>query len=82
MTNAPTNEAAPISSQDPKPQPEYLTVDEAAVILRVNRKTLYDGIKLGQVPGVVRIGRAIRIKRVALVASDSGNGGPALGGGK
>jgi hypothetical protein len=34
--------------------PAFLTVEEAAEILRVNRKTLYEAIRLDQVPGVAR----------------------------
>lgn len=49
-----------------------LTVDEAAAMLRVNRKTLYEAIRLGEVPGVVHVGRTIRIGRVALHAWISG----------
>jgi excisionase family DNA binding protein len=59
---------------------EILTVDEAAALLRVNRKTLYEAIRLDQLPGaVIRLGRAIRIRREALLSSSLGNGGPALG---
>ncbi|WP_415829703.1 helix-turn-helix domain-containing protein, partial [Corallococcus exiguus] len=54
--------------------PEFLTVEEAAAILRVNRKTLYESIRLGQVPGVVRVGKSLRIRRAALVGSSSGKG--------
>ncbi|RKH50425.1 DNA-binding protein [Corallococcus interemptor] len=59
--------------------PEFLTVDEAAALLRVNRKTLYELIRLTQLPGVLHIGRSIRIRRDALLAWRPGNGGPALG---
>lgn len=59
--------------------PEFLTVDEAAALLRVNRKTLYDSIRLKQVPGVLHLGRSIRIRRVALLTWMPGNSGPALG---
>ncbi|WP_338041930.1 helix-turn-helix domain-containing protein [Myxococcus eversor] len=59
--------------------PAFLTVDEAATLLRVNRKTLYEAIRLGQVPGVARIGKALRIRRDALVTWPTGNSGPALG---
>ncbi|NTX15502.1 helix-turn-helix domain-containing protein [Myxococcus sp. CA056] len=59
------------SSED---TPTFLTVDEAAALLRVNRKTLYEAIRLGQVPGVVRIGKALRIRRDALVTWPSGKG--------
>ena len=57
----------------------FLTVDEAAEVLRVNRKSLYEAIQLDQVPGVVRVGRAIRISRAALVEFGWGKGSPALG---
>ena len=63
----------------PAALPDVLTVDEAAAILRVNRKTLYEAVRLGTVPGVVRIGRNIRISRSALLGWVQGNGGPALG---
>ena len=46
--------------------PQALTVDEAARLLRVNRKTLYDAVRDGRVPGVIRMGRSIRIGRDAL----------------
>ncbi|RYZ37865.1 MAG: DNA-binding protein [Myxococcaceae bacterium] len=59
--------------------PDFLTVDEAAALLRVNRKTLYEAIRLGQVPGVVRLGRVLRIQRIVMVDWSRGNSGPALG---
>ncbi|RKH00221.1 helix-turn-helix domain-containing protein [Corallococcus carmarthensis] len=59
--------------------PEFLTVEEAAALLRVNRKTLYESIRLGQVPGVFHLRRSIRIHRDALLAWRPGNSGPALG---
>ena len=51
---------------------EVLTVDEAAVLLRVSRFTLYAEIKRGRSPGVVRIGRTIRLSRGALSACVAG----------
>ncbi|MFP2932183.1 helix-turn-helix domain-containing protein [Pyxidicoccus sp. 3LG] len=59
--------------------PEFLTVEEAAALLRVNRKTLYESIRLGQVPGVLHLGRSIRIRRVVLLRWMPGHSGPALG---
>jgi len=59
--------------------PPVLTVDEAARFLRLNRKTLYDAVRAGELPGVVRVGRSIRIGRDALLGWLQGNGGPALG---
>lgn len=59
--------------------PPVLTIDEAARLLRVNRKTLYDAVRAGEVPGVVRLGRSIRIGRDALLRWMEGNASPALG---
>jgi excisionase family DNA binding protein len=56
-----------------------LTVDEAAALLRVNRKTLYEAIRLGQVPGVIHLGRVVRLVRSTLLSSSWGNAAPALG---
>lgn len=39
--------------EPPAPElPEGLTVDELAALLRLNRKTLYDAIRRGEIPGV------------------------------
>ena len=62
--------------------PAVLTVEEAAALLRVNRKTLYEAIQTSALPGVIRLGRSIRISRTALVHWLRGNGGPALGDGR
>jgi excisionase family DNA binding protein len=67
------------SSLPPEPLPACLTVEEAATLLRVNRKTFYEAVRLGRVPGIIRVGRVIRISREALLAWIQGNGGPALG---
>lgn len=47
--------------------PITVTVDEAARMLGVNRKSLYAAIARDEVPGVVRVGRAVRIGREALL---------------
>ena len=52
--------------------PEVLTVDEAAALLRVNAKTLRCAIAAGEVPGVRRLGRVIRLSRPALLEWLSG----------
>lgn len=51
-------------------QPAFVTVDEAAAMLRVDRKVLYREIEAGRVRGVKRIGRVIRIRTAALLADD------------
>ena len=47
--------------------PMVMTVDEVASMLRLNRKTVYEMISKGQIPGVVRTGRKIRISRQAVL---------------
>lgn len=47
--------------------PITVTVDEAARMLGVNRKSLYGAISRDEVPGVIRVGRAVRIGREALL---------------
>jgi excisionase family DNA binding protein len=54
--------------------PAVITVDEAAALLRVDRKSIYESIRRGELPGVVRVGRAIRISRTALLQWLSGQG--------
>jgi excisionase family DNA binding protein len=52
---------------DTNPAQEFLSVDEAAELLRVNRKTLYKAIEEGEIPGVLKVGRSIRISRIHLL---------------
>jgi excisionase family DNA binding protein len=47
------------------PKIDMLTVREAADILRVNPKTIYALVAAGKL-GSVRVGRVIRIPRIAL----------------
>ena len=44
-----------------------LTVNELAALLRVERKTVYAAITRGDIPGVRRVGRSIRISRDAVL---------------
>lgn len=50
-----------------EPASPTMTVDEAAEMLDVNRNTLYDAIERGEIGGVRRIGRLIRIHREAFM---------------
>ena len=52
--------SAPPALGDP---PTVLTVPELAALLRLDRKTVYACIKAGEIPGVRRVGRAIRVHR-------------------
>ncbi len=56
--------ASSVSSSDAA---EVLTAAEAASLLRVNVKSVYDAVKRGEIPGVRRIGRSLRFSRRALV---------------
>jgi excisionase family DNA binding protein len=47
--------------------PDVLTVDELAELLRVERKTAYAAIARGDIPGVRRLGRTIRISRASVL---------------
>jgi excisionase family DNA binding protein len=49
-------------------EPEVLTVPELAALLRVSLPTLYAAVKRGEVPGVVHIGRVLRLHRETVVA--------------
>ena len=46
---------------------EYYTPEEIAESLRVTRRTVYDWLKSGRLPGL-RVGRSWRINREALLA--------------
>jgi excisionase family DNA binding protein len=49
-------------------EPEVLTVDETAKLLRLNRKTVYEMVEKRQLPGAKRFRGAIRIHRATLIA--------------
>lgn len=46
---------------------ELLTVPEAAEMLRVSTRTLYELVRKGLIPGVSRVGRQVRFCRQTLV---------------
>jgi excisionase family DNA binding protein len=47
--------------------PPVLTVEEVADLMRIDRKTAYAAIADGDVPGVRRVGRCIRVSRDVLL---------------
>ncbi len=51
----------------PEPPPAVITVEELAVLLRVNRKTVYEALARGDIPGAKRIGVTYRIHRDAVL---------------
>jgi excisionase family DNA binding protein len=55
--------------------PLVLTVEEFAAAMRISRNAAYAAIAANAVPGVIRIGRTIRIPRSALAVWLSGGEG-------
>ncbi len=54
--------------QPPSVESPVMTVDELAALLRVNRKSVYEAIQRGEIPGIRRIGRTVRASREAVLA--------------
>jgi excisionase family DNA binding protein len=50
----------------PSGEPALWTVDEVAEYLRTSRAAVYHKVARGQLPGVVRVGRRVLIKRTVL----------------
>jgi excisionase family DNA binding protein len=54
-------------------QTRFLTVPETAKLLRINRGRAYAMANDGTLPGVIRLGRTIRVDRAQLIAGLRGN---------
>jgi excisionase family DNA binding protein len=54
---------------DEAPGPLFLTVDETAVLLRTSCKAIYAMAERGRLPGVVRVGRRLLVRREVLLES-------------
>jgi excisionase family DNA binding protein len=61
---------APATSLDALP--DVLTVEQAAGLYRLGRKAVYEAIARGEVPGVIRLGRSIRISKAAVARQLAG----------
>ena len=59
--------------------PYLLTPDEAAKLLRTSRKSIYNMIDRGLLPGVTRIGRRLLIRRDELLKWLDSNRAPSPG---
>jgi excisionase family DNA binding protein len=57
---------------------ELLRVSEVATLLGVSRRVTYSMLARGVVPGVVRVGRAVYVRRRALELWLSGRDGPSV----
>jgi excisionase family DNA binding protein len=49
-------------------EPRFLTVPEAARLLRINRGRAYEMANDGTLPGVIRLGRTLRVDKERLIA--------------
>ena len=58
--------------------PELLTVDEVASLLRTSRKAVYAMVERRQLPGVRRVGRRVLVRRVELLDWLDHNCAPSL----
>jgi excisionase family DNA binding protein len=68
MPSSSTSSPDIAASDRPEPSVKrFLTVDEAADLLRINRKTLYDHVAAESPPWALRFGRTIRISRDGLL---------------
>jgi excisionase family DNA binding protein len=50
--------------------PEFLSMEEAAKLLRVSRNTLYAAAQRGEIKGLVKVGRLLRVRRSALMTDE------------
>ena len=48
--------------------PVFMTVEELATLLRVNRNTIYELFQRGEIPGGKRVGRCIRFLSEAVLS--------------
>jgi excisionase family DNA binding protein len=49
-------------------EPRFLSVPEVARLLRINRGRTFEMANDGSLPGVIRLGRTIRVDRERLIA--------------
>lgn len=57
--------------------PDVMSVDEFAEYARLNRKTVYDMVKFGELPGAQYYRGAIRIRKKSVLAFMDAGGVPA-----
>ena len=55
------------TSESPDSPPEFITVEELAKLLRVNRKTIYSQFNKGEIPGGRRLSKSVRFHRETVI---------------
>jgi excisionase family DNA binding protein len=55
-------------------EPLVYTVEEACALLKIGRTAGYEAARRGDLPGVIRIGRTLRVSRYALEQVLNGHG--------
>jgi excisionase family DNA binding protein len=56
------------ATTDPMEIPFLLCAEEVASLLRITRKAVYSMVDRGEIPGVTKIGRRVRVQHDALLA--------------
>jgi excisionase family DNA binding protein len=81
--NCPEQQGQVVETEQPHDSlPFFVTVEEAAELLRLDRKTVYAMIKRGELPGARRFGRTYRIHLPTLLEWFAAGQRPARRGGK
>lgn len=62
------NSATGLQGNNAGELPSVLTVPELARLLRISRGAAYQAVKEGAVPGVIRVGRSVRVSRDAVLS--------------
>ena len=56
------------ATTDPSTLPAVLTIEEVARLLRISRGAAYQAARRGELPGVRRVGRTLRVSRDAVLS--------------
>lgn len=70
---------SPVAAPEPKAPPALLRTREAAAIVGISDKAIRHRIERGQIPGVVRIGASVFIRRAELLRLIAEGRGPSPG---
>ena len=60
---APATDLGCVSQEEAAPKARVMEVDELAKLVGLSPKTIYAAIKAGEIPGVLRVGRTLRLSR-------------------